>query len=173
MWRRLYRVAEIGVDRGEFAQLFLSRWWGDEWFGIDNYEPYPERDWPRDAAYQMALARLAPYGQRATLIRLGSLEAATRFADGSLDFVYVDAAHDYESVKADLNAWFPKVSDRGIIAGHDFDATHPGVVQAVTEFGAEIGQTVYLTKVAGFQEEQCPSWYAYVNGIPGPGWRRC
>jgi len=30
-------------------------------------------------------------------------------ADEGLDFVYLDAGHSYGSVKADLEAWYPKL----------------------------------------------------------------
>lgn len=175
MWRRLYRVAEIGVDRGEFAQMFLDRWIGDEYWGVDNYAPYPELDFPRHADYDIMVNRLARHGGRFKLIPLDSVKAADHFKDGSLDFVYIDGSHDYDSVRDDLRAWFPKISPGGIIAGHDFDdhQLHEGVRRAVVEFGRKIGRTIYLTAVPGFVQEQCPSWYCYRDGIPGPGWRRC
>ena len=73
-------------------------------------------------------------------MRMTSLEAATKFEDASLDFVFIDAAHEYEHVKEDLNAWYPKIKKGGILAGHDFYPDQPtwgGVHKAVTEvFGA-------------------------------------
>jgi hypothetical protein len=56
---------------------------------------------------------------------------ADRVPDGSLVFCYVDAAHDYESVKRDLAAWEPKLRRDGIMAGHD--AQHEPVIRAVKE----------------------------------------
>ena len=173
MWRKLFRVVEVGVDRGEFASVFLSRWIGHEYWGVDDYAPYPERPYDRQADFLFAVDRLRPYSDRVRLVRMGSVEAAGIFADGSVDLVYIDAAHDYESVAADLAAWWPKVSDRGILAGHDFDATHPGVVEAVTQFGAMVERDVYLTAVEGYNREDCPSYYLYKSGMPGPDWRRC
>jgi hypothetical protein len=40
--------------------------------------------------------------------------------DASLDYVYVDARHDYCGVKEDLEAWWPKLRRGGILAGHDY-----------------------------------------------------
>ena len=173
MWRRLYAAVEVGVDRGEFASVFLDRWIGDEWWGIDDYQPYPEMPYDRTADFLFAVERLKPHAGRVKLVKLGSAEASELFAPGTVDFVYIDGAHDYDSVHRDLRLWLPKLSDRGILAGHDFDDQHPDVIRAVTEFGREIGQDVYITKVAGYQAEECPSWYLYKSGMPGPGWRRC
>merc|ERR1711865_981161 len=38
----------------------------------------------------------------------------------SLDFVYLDGAHDYKNVKAELNPWFDRVRPGGILAGHGY-----------------------------------------------------
>lgn len=175
-WRKLYRCAEIGVDRAEFARLFLDRFPQiEEWWGIDGYEPYGEMPFDRESDYQMALHRLAVHGRRAKLIREASTKAATYFPPNSLDFIYIDGAHDYESVKADLAAWWPALSAHGILAGHDWtdQPHHAGVKQAVTEFAKAKGLTIYLTTVEGYQPETCPSWYVYKAGMPGASWRRC
>ena len=37
----------------------------------------------------------------------------------SIDFLFIDADHSYEAVKADWNGWFPKVRRGGYIALHD------------------------------------------------------
>jgi hypothetical protein len=62
-----------------------------------------------------------------------SAASASRYEDGTLDAVFIDADHDYESVSRDIDAWRPKVRAGGILAGHDFGPLHPGVVRAVTE----------------------------------------
>lgn len=54
-----------------------------------------------------------------TPLRLDSAVAAETFDDGSLDFVFIDADHCYEAVKADIAAWRPKVRPGGILCGHD------------------------------------------------------
>ena len=68
------------------------------------------------------------------LLVTDSLNAAALFADGSLDWVHLDARHDYASVKADIAAWRPKVRSGGWFSGDDYDPVKwPEVVQAVTE----------------------------------------
>lgn len=58
-----------------------------------------------------------------------SVEVAQNYKDASLDFVFIDGAHTYDAVVADIKAWLPKVKPGGIIAGHDYDQT--GVSRAV------------------------------------------
>lgn len=52
-----------------------------------------------------------------------------------VDLVYLDASHDYDSVKADIEAWWPHVEEGGILCGHDFDPYWSGVMRAVEESG--------------------------------------
>jgi len=66
-------------------------------------------------------------------VRMDSLEAVKRYKDGSLDFVFIDASHDYVNVKADGEAWLPKVKKGGVIAGHDYTNSYPGLIRAVKE----------------------------------------
>jgi predicted O-methyltransferase YrrM len=54
-------------------------------------------------------------------LKLTSLDASGKFADASLDFVYLDGDHQTEAVVADIDAWKPKVRSGGILAGHDIN----------------------------------------------------
>jgi cephalosporin hydroxylase len=66
-----------------------------------------------------------------TAVQLPSLQAAKLYKDSSLDFVFIDADHEYESIVADIEAWLPKVKAGGYIAGHDYP--YPPVNLAVTQ----------------------------------------
>ena len=69
-------------------------------------------------------------------VKMGSLEAAETYLDESLDFVFIDASHEYEYVKQDILAWLPKIKRGGFIGGHDFTPNDPptnGVDRAVKE----------------------------------------
>ena len=77
---------------------------------------------------------LEPTWDMLTAYQMPSVEASEMYADKSLDFVYIDANHSYEFVKEDLRVWLPKVKDKGIIAGHDYNpVSWPGVIKAVNE----------------------------------------
>jgi predicted O-methyltransferase YrrM len=58
--------------------------------------------------------------------------AAENFKDNSVDVIFIDAGHSYESVKKDIEAWLPKMKKGGIMAGHDYWAWE-GVRKAVNE----------------------------------------
>ena len=49
-----------------------------------------------------------------------SIEAAKKLRKESLDFVYIDARHDYCAMMEDLEAYWPLVTPGGILAGHDY-----------------------------------------------------
>lgn len=65
------------------------------------------------------------------VVECDSAAAASRFAEGEVAGVFIDAAHDYESVRRDVAAWTPRVRPGGILAGHDAD--HEPVMRAVGE----------------------------------------
>jgi len=83
---------------------------------VDQYKRHDSR-----IAKEAAEYILAPFNERIIFHVKTSEEAAQEFADGLLDFVYIDAEHDYDSVMRDIKAWLPKVKkDNGVIGGHDF-----------------------------------------------------
>jgi hypothetical protein len=53
--------------------------------------------------------------------RASSWDSAAHHEDASVDAVWIDAGHDTESVRRDVEAWMPKIKDGGIMAGHDID----------------------------------------------------
>ncbi len=63
---------------------------------------------------------MKPFGDIAHYYRNSSTNVAPLFADLSMDFIYVDARHDYCGVMEDIIAWYPKLKIGGVMAGHDF-----------------------------------------------------
>jgi len=153
------RGAEIGVMKGNFSATLLREWHGRELLSVDPWLEVPENE-------GHARAVLAPFGARSRILTMTSEQAAAQVPDGELDFAYIDALHDYASVRADLAAWFPKIRPGGILAGHDYP--EPGVRAAVHEFAAAHGLTVHPTgaepakgRGAGVRRKN-PSWIVEV-----------
>ncbi len=72
------------------------------------------------------------FADRIQLIISDSVGAARLFADASLDWVHLDARHDYASLKADIEAWLPKIKSGGWLSGDDYNEEKwPEVVKAV------------------------------------------
>lgn len=70
-------------------------------------------------------------------VQMLSVEAASKYKDQSLDFVFIDASHEYEDVLEDIKAWMPKIKSRGWIGGHDYVEGRKyweGVHDAVNEY---------------------------------------
>lgn len=167
---------EIGVQRGLYSEILLADWNGKVLYSVDPWEKQSGRIY-RDADnveqdiqesfYIETRQRLAKFGNRSKILRMYSDEAVKRFPDHSLDFVYLDARHDYAGVSDDLAVWWGKVRDGGIIGGHDFiDKTTPdtdfGVKSAVLNFLTSVGhETVYQTE----DTRQHTSWLAYKGGL--------
>jgi predicted O-methyltransferase YrrM len=81
--------------------------------------------------YNEFLKNIEPVKHIINPIRMESVQACKMYADNSLDFVFIDASHEYEDVKKDIENWLPKVKIGGVIAGHDLSS--PGVKKAVIE----------------------------------------
>lgn len=84
--------------------------------------------------YEHFLENIEPVKHMVNPIRKSSLEASLLYEDNSLDFVFIDASHDYENVLKDIQAWYPKIKPQtGVISGHDY-SWGPEVKRAVHDF---------------------------------------
>ena len=94
-------------------------------------------DVANDRLFEVFNDNMSPFAGYYNPIRSTSVEAAQQFEDNSLDFIYIDASHEYIDVKNDIDAWFPKLKKGGTIAGDDFNSSQ--VARAVREaFGMAI-----------------------------------
>jgi hypothetical protein len=166
--------AELGVQVGLFAESVLKIWPSctkfylvDLWSKQVNYEDYANVvQEQQESNFKQAMRRLAPWSSKTMFLRMSTNEATQHVANNSLDFVYVDARHDYCAAREDLENWWPKLKIGGIMAGDDFltaadsklsgqhwgkcaDGTiHPGAVRgAVEEFAEANRLQIVLTKV--------------------------
>lgn len=113
--------AEVGVAQGHHAQTLceaipdLKLYAVDVWAKYKGYREYTDRI---DKYFIEAKERLSPYNVE--FVQAFSMDAVTRFADNSLDFVYLDGAHDFKNVAMDVCEWSKKVRPGGIVFGHDY-----------------------------------------------------
>ena len=105
----------------------------DHWEGSEERAHKADEDVQAGTLFDAFNRNVEPVKDYIKPLRMSSLEAAAQFEDDSLDFVYLDAAHDYENVKADIAAWLPKLKKGGTIAGDDYALPWVGVMKAVDE----------------------------------------
>lgn len=108
----------------------------DTFKGSDEEAHRNDPDIQRGCLKEVAETNLEPLSAYVSIKQSDSAEAAAGFADGSIQFLFIDAGHDYESVKRDISAWLPKMAPNGVISGDDLH--WDGVRQAVNEaFGSD------------------------------------
>lgn len=88
---------------------------------------------PWDGLEEKFKSNMQTLNGKYTYHKAESSESAKLFQNESLDFVFIDANHTYEFVKRDILAYLPKMKKGAVIAGHDYNHHHPGVIQAVDE----------------------------------------
>jgi hypothetical protein len=152
---------ELGVMTGGFSKYllqntYLSMYLIDPWVFIKDYDDTSnaEND-VQELRLQMTKDALVNYKSRYEIIREFSSDAVKLFGDKFFDFIYIDANHDYKHCTEDLNLWFPKIKDGGLMAGHDFldSGFNFGVRSAVLDFLEDKPYELYNTL------EDWPSFY--------------
>lgn len=133
-------VAEVGVAGGEFSLQILRRCRPRRLHLIDRWQSgIPEYS---EQALDLLRERLSSAVAEGTVHfnRGCSWEVLAAFPRRYFDWIYIDAAHDYDSVMKDLRAAHGCIADAGYICGHDYvlwsgvGLSRFGVVEAVNEF---------------------------------------
>ena len=121
---------EVGVGRGMNAAGLLGRCPELKLILVDHWQPFPPSRHKDPALagdlskwkqrFLGCLERIGPYYGRWRILQGDSVAAASMFEANELDFVFVDGAHDRQSVINDINAWASKLVPGGILCGHDY-----------------------------------------------------
>jgi len=127
---------EVGVAQGFHSELLCQINPNLHLYAVDSWEKYSGyRDYLAERLVHFereARERLSHYN--CTIIKDYSVSAAGHFPDNSLDFVYIDGAHDFLNVATDICKWIEKVKSGGIIYGHDYKrSTNPKISQHVVD----------------------------------------
>lgn len=128
------KMLEIGSYKGESTFLFASSGIFKEIHCIDPYEGAEkannilQENWGN---VKQEFRTNTRYFNNITLHKDYSYNIYNDFPDQYFDFIYIDACHEYEDVKKDIQLYLPKTNH--LIGGHDYQKEWPGVIKAVDE----------------------------------------
>jgi hypothetical protein len=165
--------AEIGVYKGSFTEKFckagLKMYAIDPWVayqGIGSEQAEQER---QNFLYNHAVMILRDYNCQ--VIRSTSIDALKYFKDGELDFVYIDANHDFKHFAEDIFEWNKKVRKGGIVAGHDYFLSPPNSGQFICQISPVVDAYVKAMGISSlyiiesmlttFKDDGYSTWYFY------------
>lgn len=159
-------IAEIGVKEGYYFKHLLKTIKPQKAYAIDCWDLFitksqNDSNTSRSDLLEMKNKIIKKYNKNPKVIIINDFSdvASKQVEDESLDFAYLDADHSYEGCKKDIECWYPKIKNNGILAGHDYaNVTTPNgvefnVIKAVNEFFINIHVT----------NEQYPSWIVRKN----------
>jgi hypothetical protein len=143
-------VAEIGVDRGRFAERIYKVAQPKQLHLIDLFQ----------FEYQTtAVNKLLGKKDNVKLHQTKSVDAGSLFDDEYFDWIYIDTDHTYETTKAELNAFKDKIKPGGFISGHDYfqvgisNGFSYGVMSAVHEFIVINNWTLYAVTLEPLENQ--------------------
>ena len=121
----VYMAVEI-INSGKLIKFDCI----DHWLGSEEHKDNDKVD--VDNLYEDFLKNIEPVKGIIKPVWVDSISASKLYKPNSLDFIFIDASHDEQSVKADLTYWMPRLKEDGIIAGDDIG--NEGVANAVKWF---------------------------------------
>jgi len=157
--RGALRGAELGVQRGKFSKDLLGVWSAynispeyllvDVWKPLGNYfDGANVNESAQERIYEAAKEATSIYNTQ--ICRNLTVTCAERAPNDSFDFIYVDARHDFKGVMMDLEHWFPKLKQGGVIAGHDYvPATKQFEDKSVSKYYVNFDGTLDITLKGG------------------------
>lgn len=151
--RHVKHVAEIGCWMGRTTVALAENCPNGTIYAVDTWEGSEEhvnelKDKPKRWLADQFLFHVGDkllHSKKVCPIQSDSVAAARWFQNVNnsmwwdnaeplkFDMIFLDASHDYESVKADIQAWLPLLAPGGLLCGHDYKPTWDGVVRAVNE----------------------------------------
>jgi hypothetical protein len=142
--------AEVGTAYGEFSRVILKNLGPSVFHAIDTFNIVAGREpWGLTILAEHKMTHEEYYAEKfLSLINSKKLimhkglswEVLATFEDNTFDYLYLDAGHDYKSVKKDIDALNAKMKPNSFIQFNDytiydfFAGTQYGVIQAVNEF---------------------------------------
>jgi len=144
-------VAEVGVMFGDFSEVIVCLVEPGKFVAIDRFDAhmYPTIWGKSSAEIFKGMTHLEYYKRRLSICKVepvcetgDSWDCLARWPDESFELIYVDAGHDYESVKKDTQVAQQKIKSSGILIFNDyikyshFDDSFYGIIPAVNNLVA-------------------------------------
>lgn len=141
-------IAEIGVMKGDFSVHLVESLKPKTFFAFDWFQEHTAATiWgvPSSIAfegqthYEYYRRKMAIYGDCVVMVEGANRDTLPLHANGTFDFVYVDANHEYKEVKFDAEAATRMIKPDGIIMFNDYilydhiAQTYYGVVPVVND----------------------------------------
>ena len=178
--RNIKIACEVGVAQGKYANEILSRipsldklYLVDLWAFQENYlDSHNFSNKEQQNQLLKTMANTKPWKEKVEILIGSSTDMAEKIPNNSLDFVYIDARHDYKGCKSDILAYWQKLKAGGIMSGHDYHTAddiphksdwslcadgsrHKGAVKgAVNWFAESIGKQVLVS----YKERNFHTW---------------
>lgn len=180
--RRFVDGAEVGVKTGQHAAVLLTHWKScqsmkliDLWAQQPDHANYHDLANVDNATQQSNLertqTRLQSWAHKIEYFRMYSVQAAARIANHSLDFIFIDARHDYCGVKEDLDAFYPKLRPGGILAGHDYlDAAEMRKQSPRQDWSICADGSIHTGAVKGAVEDFALQWGLVISVVYADRW---
>lgn len=137
---------EVGVLGGDWSKQLFKYTQPKELVLIDTYysDDYPTaKRFTKKTHEQYIRNEFQSFGAKVKIVKGISWECMATFDDNYFDWIYIDAGHDYKSVKKDLFQAKRTIKNNGLIIMNDyimydhFTNEKYGVVQATNEFMIE------------------------------------
>jgi hypothetical protein len=174
-------IGEVGVGLGHLSRFILSGLRPSRFVAIDSFDLHTlPMLWGKPAAEQFGgLTHRAFYersfadaGKVLEIMEGQSDACLAACPDASFDLLYIDAGHDYDSVKRDAEAALRKIKPAGLLVFNDYTLLDHhghryGVVQAVNEL--LLGTDWQMVGFSLQQYMYCDVALRRPLSCPGPG----
>jgi predicted O-methyltransferase YrrM len=156
-------VIDVGVWKGlstiTIAQAFKDQGLDGCVIGVDTFLGSPEH-WSKEQnffsrnhgypdLYQQFLSNIYNSGLSDYVVPVPqlSLTAAQILKQNNItaQIIHIDAAHEYDTVRADVEAYWEILDDGGYMVGDDYDPSWPGVVKAADEFANKVERNIQVS----------------------------
>lgn len=97
-------------------------------------------------------------GEQLRILKGTSAQFRSFLPASFFDLIFIDAAHDYESVKEDIRIAFKAIAPGGIICGHDYHSDGEGVLKAVNQLIADVDAITVKGTIRGTS-----IWYSVIE----------